>query len=123
LARQDPKNAQIRNDLAVSYDILGNTCIQEGDLKAAREFYKKSQSLFEQLSQQNPESAQTALELGVSFYKLGQVYRAAKQYPEAESMFRKAQDQLGRLKTQGKMPPAMEQVLATTKKELNALPH
>jgi tetratricopeptide (TPR) repeat protein len=122
LARQDPENAQTRRDLAVSYSCLGNLRLQLGDLKATREYFEKSLNLTEQLARQDPENAQAALELGAGFYKLGQVQRAAKQYPEAEAWFRKAQDQLSRLKAQGKLPPAMEQVLATAKKELSARP-
>ncbi len=122
LAHQDPGDAQARRDLAVSYSCLGNVSLQGGDLKGTREYFEKSLNLREQLAHQNPENIQTALELGVGFCKLGQVNRAAKQYPEAEAWFHKALDQLGRLKAQGKLPPAMEKMLAVAQQELNALP-
>ena len=86
-----------------------------GDLKAAREYFEKSLKLREQLAHQDPDNVQAALDLGVSFYILGQVHRAATQYPEAEAWFRKALDQLRRLEAQGKLPPAMEKLLATAK--------
>ena len=122
LARQDPENAQTRRDLAVSYSSLADVSLQGGDLKAARDYLKKTLNLSEQLARQDPENAQTGLDLGVSFWKLGHVYQAAKQYPEAEAWFRKAIDQLSRLKAQGKLPPAMENLLATAQKELTSPP-
>ena len=92
--------------------------LRGGDLKAAQDYFKKTLNLSEQLARQDPENAQTGLELGVSFWKLGHACQAAKQYPEADAWFRKAIDQLSRLKAQGKLPPAMENMLATGKKEL-----
>lgn len=122
LAQQDPGNAQARRDLAVSYNCLGNVSLQGGDLKVAQNYFEKSLNLTEQMARQDPENAQISLELGVSFCKLGQVLRAAKQYPEAEDRFRKGLDQLSRLKARGKLPPAIDKMLTTTKNELSVLP-
>jgi tetratricopeptide (TPR) repeat protein/predicted RNA-binding Zn-ribbon protein involved in translation (DUF1610 family) len=122
LAHQSPGSAKARWDLAVSYNCLGNVSLQGGDLKAARNYFEQSLNLTERLAHQDPENAQIALELGVGYCKLGQVLRAAKQYPEAEDRFRKGLDQLSRLKSRGKLPPAIEKMLMTTKKELSIPP-
>ena len=43
-----------------SYDSLGNVSLQLGDLKAAREYFKKYLNLSEQLARQDPDSTRGA---------------------------------------------------------------
>ena len=62
-----------RRDLAVSYDSLGNVSLQSGDLKAAREYFKKYLNLSEHLAQQDPDSTQARRDLSVSYDRLGDV--------------------------------------------------
>ena len=62
-----------RRDLSVSYDSLGNVSLQLGDLKAAREYFKKYLNLSEQLARQDPDSTQARRDLSVSYDRLGDV--------------------------------------------------
>ena len=90
-----------RRDLAVSYDSLGNVSLQSGDLKAAREYFKKYLNLSEQLAQQDPDSTQARRDLSVSYDRLGDVSlqlgdsKGAREYFEKSLSLREQSDPTG----------------------------
>jgi eukaryotic-like serine/threonine-protein kinase len=90
LARRDQDSAKARRDLWVSYNKLGNVTMLEGDLKAAREYFKKGLELAEQQAHQDPDNSLARNDLSGSYSYLGNVSMRAGNLTAARAYFEKA---------------------------------
>ena len=78
VSRGDPKNAELRRDLSVSYNKLGSVAQAGGDLASARTFFDKALELTKALSEGDPKNFQLQGDLADTHRKLSEVATAAK---------------------------------------------
>ena len=69
LAEESP-TIQIRRDLSISYNKLGNICEAEGDISAARKYYELALEISKQLAEEAP-TPEAWDDLAISYYNLG----------------------------------------------------
>jgi tetratricopeptide (TPR) repeat protein len=83
LAKADPGNAGLQEDLSVSYDRVGNVLVAQGNLSEALKSYRDSLAIRDPLAKSDPSNAGWQHDLSVSYDKVGDVLRAQGNLPEA----------------------------------------
>ncbi len=71
LALQDPANAQLQRDVAISMSRLADAMVEAGDLANAIPRFEQSLAISERLADQNPLSAEALRDVAVSLNRLG----------------------------------------------------
>jgi len=71
LLAADPRNADLRHDLASSYNKVGALLWETGDMSGAADYFRHALSLREQLAKINPADKQARQELSTSVDRLG----------------------------------------------------
>ncbi len=89
LANADPKDAQARRDLFVSYSRLGDVYLRLGDTDKALQHYRKGLELREALNRADPNDAQARRDVFVSYNNLGHVYLRLDDADKALQHYRK----------------------------------
>jgi tetratricopeptide (TPR) repeat protein len=90
LARANPTDVQLRRDLSISYNKLGDLARAAGDAGQAERLYRQSLELREVLARANPTDVQLRRDLSVSYNKLGDLARAAGDAGQAERLYRQS---------------------------------
>jgi tetratricopeptide (TPR) repeat protein len=75
LAKQDPSNAGWQDDLASSYENVGDVLSDEGDQAGALKNYRDELAIMEKLAKQDPSNADWQRDLASSYEKVGDVLR------------------------------------------------
>ena len=90
MAKADPKNAQVQNDLSVSYERLGDVAGQLGRLKESLEYCQKALEVRLRLAEADPKNAEVQRNLSISYNKFGAVSLQSNQTKESLEYYQKA---------------------------------
>jgi tetratricopeptide (TPR) repeat protein len=87
LLKDDPDNSDLKNGLAISYEKLGETHSDLGQLPKALQFFEIETKLFEELHRDFPDNVGFKNGLAISYEKLGETHSDLGQLPKALQFF------------------------------------
>src|SRR5262249_1504251 len=90
LADATPGDYSTIRNLSVSYNLLGNTALQQSDKKAALEHYLKALDLRRSLQNSEGDTDSIKVDLAQSYVKIGNVARDLGDYEQAETHYLEA---------------------------------
>src|SRR5262249_55634767 len=88
LAKADPTNVGWQRDLSISYGMVGNVLVAQGNLPEALKSLRDGLAIMERLAKADPTNAGRQRDLSVSHIKIGDVLAARGNLPEALKSFR-----------------------------------
>lgn len=122
LCAAEPDNADFKNDLAISYQHLGNTYTALGDLEKALGYYEDQVRLFEELYAAYPNNVSFKNGLAVSYYKLGEFSRDHQNNKaQAKTYFQQAERLWGELVRDAPQVVQYQRFLGIVQEELSGL--
>jgi tetratricopeptide (TPR) repeat protein len=86
-----PNNVEFKNNLAISYEFLGETHAELGHLDKALQFYEERARLGKELFEAIPNHVGFKNNLAISYWKLGDVNRKIQKKTPALTYFQKAE--------------------------------
>ena len=92
LAAQEPGNAEVQGELAVTLDSVGDVLSQMGDKAGATDASNRALKIREALVASDPKSAAARSSLGASYHRMASLLADRQEYREALPLWRKEVD-------------------------------
>ena len=92
LAAAQPNDVRAKRDVSVSFNKLGNTLLQSGQVELAAEHHQNGLDIIQKLAIANPNDFQLLRDLSISYQQLGDGLLRSGKVTEAIDLYRKGQD-------------------------------